>query len=427
VTSSRNAELSRRAFLRFSAAGAALTSMSGWFDVLAAAAAGSPVKHKSCILLWMDGGPSQKDTFDMKPGTRDAGEFKPIATSVPGIQISEHFPKFARQMQHAAILRTLSTPEGGHARAKYYMHTGYREGVGGLTYPSLGSIASAELGAPGFPLPNFVSVGGKGSYGAGFLGARHQPLVVTDPGGGVANLAPLGDMKQFGNRVGLLEDLEAGFTRTRKAAVVTDRQTTYRRAVALMRSREARAFDLSREPASSRAAYGGSKFGDGCLLARRLVEVGMPFVEVFQGGWDTHANNFPKVKELSGEVDPALSALVGDLKVRGLLDTTLVIWMGEFGRHPRITNKNGQTAGRQHYPRAWSAVLVGGGIKGGQVIGKTDQEGFDIVERKISGIDFLASVCKVLGIDYTRQNQTPIGRPIRLVDKGATPVKELFA
>lgn len=194
-----------------------------------------------------------------------------------------------------------------------------------------------------------------------------------------------------------------------------------------MRSKEAKAFDLSQEPAASRSAYGGSKFGDGCLLARRLVEVGIPFVEVFQGGWDTHANNFPKVKELSREVDPAMSTLIADLKDRGLLDSTLVIWMGEFGRHPAITNKNGNTAGRQHYPRAWTTVLMGGGIKGGQVIGKTDKEGAEIVERTITGPDFLASVCKILGIDHTKQNPTPIGRPIRIVEKGAVPVKELFS
>src|SRR5262245_11443470 len=259
MTSSRMVELSRRDFLRFTAAGAALTSMSGWFDLMAAHAAEAGAKHKACILLWMEGGPSQKDTFDMKPGTKDAGEFQPIPTSVPGIQISEHFPKLARHMHQAAILRSMSTPEGAHARAKYYMHTGYREGVGGLTYPSLGAIASAELGRDDFPLPNFVSVG-KGGYGAGFLGARHQPLVVTDPKRGVANRAPLGDMQQFGKRVGLLEDLEAGFAQAKKAPVINDRQTTYRRAVTLMRSREARAFDLSREPASSRAAYGGSAF-----------------------------------------------------------------------------------------------------------------------------------------------------------------------
>ena len=154
--------------------------------------------------------------------------------------------------------------------------------------------------------------------------------------------------------------------------------------------------------------------------------MGIPFVEVFQGGWDTHVNNFPKVKELSREVDPAMSALITDLKDRGLLDSTLVIWMGEFGRHPKITSNKGP-AGRQHYPRAWTTVLLGGGIKCGQVIGKTDKEGVDIVERKISGPDFLASVCQVLGIDYTKQNQTPVGRPIRIVEKGAKPVTELFA
>jgi hypothetical protein len=426
MSSARTAAFSRRDFLRFTAAGAALASASGWFDVLAAHAAGSPRKYKSCILLWMEGGPSQKDTFDMKPGTKDAGEFKPIDTSVPGIQISEHFPKFARQMQHAAILRSMNTPEGGHARAKYYMHTGYREGIGGLTYPSLGAIASAEVGNPDFPLPNFVSVGNT-AYGAGFLGARHQPLIVTDPDRGVANLAPLDGTGQFGKRVGLLEEFDADFAQAKKATVVNDHRTTYQRAVTLMRSKEAKAFDLSQETAAARAAYGGSQFGDGCLLARRLVETGVPFVEVFHGGWDTHANNFPQVKKLSQEVDPAMSALVADLKERGLLDSTLVIWMGEFGRHPAITNKNGQTAGRQHYPRAWTTVLVGGGIKGGQVVGKTDKEGADIVERPITGPDFLATVCKVLGIDYTKQNQTPINRPIRIVDKGAKPVLELFA
>ena len=425
MTNSRMAELSRRDFLRFTAAGAALTSMSGWFDLMAGHAAGSGVKHKACILLWMEGGPSQKDTFDMKPGTKDAGDFKPIPTSVPGIQISEHFPKFAQQMQHAAIIRSMSTPEGAHARAKYYMHTGYREGVGGLTYPSLGAITSAELGRDDFPLPNFVSVG-KSVYGAGFLGARHQPLIITDTNRGVANLVPLGDMQQFGKRLGLLDTLDAEFAEAKKAAVINDHQTTYQRAVTLMQSKEARAFDLSREPTASRAAYGGTKFGDSCLLARRLVETGIPFVEVFQGGWDTHANNFPKVKELSREVDPAMSTLITDLKNRGLLESTLVIWMGEFGRHPKITSNKGGSPGRQHYPRAWTTVLVGGGIKGGQVIGKTDKEGVDIVEKKISGPDFLASVCQVLGIDHTKQNQTPVGRPIRIVDKGAKPVAELL-
>src|SRR5262245_23219409 len=172
-------DLSRRDLLKLTAAGVSALSLSGWFKVLTGRAAEGGPKHKSCILLWMDGGPSHKDTFDLKPGTKDAGEFKPIDTDVPGIQISEHFPKLAGLMKHAAILRGMSTGEGAHGRAKYYLHTGYKEGQGGLTYPSLGSIVSAELGRPEFPLPNFVSIGNR-SYGAGFLGARHQPLVVND-------------------------------------------------------------------------------------------------------------------------------------------------------------------------------------------------------------------------------------------------------
>ena len=330
-------------------------------------------------------------------------------------------------MDHAAILRSMNTPEGGHARAKL-LHAHRLPGRGGR--PGLSEprrrLPPPNWAIPTFPLPNFVSVG-KSGYGAGYLGARHQPLIVTDPDRGVANLAPRENMQQFGKRIGLLEELEDGFARTKKAPIIDDRRTTYQRAVALMRSREAKAFDLSLEPAASRAAYGRSKFGEGCLLARRLVEVGIPFVEVFQGGWDTHANNFPQVKALSREVDPAMSTLVSDLKDRGLLDSTLVIWMGEFGRHPRDWQPERRHSGREHYPRAWTTVMMGGGIKGGQVIGKTDKEGADVIERKITGLDFLASVCQVLGVNYEKQIQTPIGRPMRLVDKGANPVKELFA
>ncbi len=417
--------LSRRDALKLAAAGVTGVSLSGWLGVLAGRAAATQARHKACILLWMDGGPSHKDTFDLKPGTANAGEFKPIPTAVPGVQISEHFPKLARLMNHAAILRGMSTGEGAHGRAKYYLHTGYKEGQGGLTYPSLGSIVSAELGRPQFPLPNFVSVGNR-SFGSGFLGAHHQPLIVTDPARGVENLKSPAGADHFRGRLGLLEEMEQAFFREHRAGAATDHRTTYRRAVTLMRSREAKAFDLSLEPAASRAAYGNSRFGDGCLLARRLVEAGVSFVEVTLGGWDTHQNNFERVKTLSQQVDPAMSALITDLRQRGLLDSTLVIWMGEFGRTPRI-NKRGAKPGRDHYPRAWSTVLAGGGIKGGQVVGKTDTEGAAVVERPTSALDFLATVCQLLGINYQKQNQTPIGRPVRIVDKGAKPLTELFA
>lgn len=417
--------LSRRDFMKLSAAGVLGSSMSGWLNVLAARAAQEGTKHKACILLWMDGGPTHKDTFDLKPGTADAGEFKPISTSVPGMQISEHLPKLAQLMHHGAILRSMSTGEGAHARAKYYLHTGYKEGIGGLVYPSMGSIVSKELGNPEFPLPSFVSIGNR-TYGSGFLGARHQPLVVNDPQRGVENLKAQVADSQFGNRVGLLKEMEQGFFREYKATASADHKTTYARAVQLMQSKEARAFDLSQESAAVKAAYGESKFGEGCLLARRLVETGVKFVEVTLGGWDTHQDNFDRVKKLSQQVDPAMSALITDLKQRGLLDSTLVIWMGEFGRTPKI-NSRGAKPGRDHYPKAWSSVMIGGGIKGGQVIGKTDKEGATVESRPVSALDFMATVCQTLGIDYTKKFTAPGGRPVRIADKGAEPIKELFA
>jgi hypothetical protein len=417
--------LSRRDFLKLSSAGVLGTSLSGWLSVLAARAAASGAKHKACILLWMDGGPSHKDTFDLKPASAGAGEFKPIPTSVPGIEISEYFPKLAALMHQAAIIRSMSTGEGAHGRAKYYLHTGYKEGVGGVVHPSLGSIVSAELGRPEFPLPNFVSVGNR-SFGSGFLGAHYQPLVVNDPGRGVENLKPLVDATQFDGRVGLLTDMERAFHKDYKALSGSAHQTTYQKAVQLMQSKEARAFDISQEPASVRAAYGDGKFAEGCLLARRLVETGVSFVEVNLGGWDTHQDNFDRVKKLSAQVDPAMSALIRDLTSRGMLEQTLVIWMGDFGRTPKI-NSRGNKPGRDHYPRAWSSVLAGGGIKAGQVIGKTDKEGAAVEERPVSAIDFMATVCRLLGIDATKQNIAPGGRPIRIVDKGANPINELFA
>jgi hypothetical protein len=419
-----NSGLSRRDLLKMSAYGLGGACLSGWLNVLASHAAATGAKTKSCILLWMDGGPTHKDTFDLKPGTKDGGEFKPIKTSATGVEISEHFPKLAEQMKYGAILRGMSTGEGAHGRAKYYMHTGYKEGVGGLVYPSIGSICSAELGNPESPMPNFVTIGNR-TYGAGFLGAKHQPLIVNDPARGVENLKPLVAGGQFENRVDLLQDLENAFYREYQAGAGSDHKTTYDRAVTLIKSKEAKAFDLSLEPAGSKEAYGSGKFGEGCLMARRLVEVGVPFVEVTLGGWDTHQDNFDRVKNLSKQVDPAFAQLVKDLKERGLLDTTLIIWMGEFGRTPKI-NARGAKPGRDHYPRAWSSVLVGGGIKGGQVIGKTDAEGAEVVERKTSALDFMATVCSILGINYQKQVTTPIGRPIRIVDKGANPIKELL-
>jgi uncharacterized protein (DUF1501 family) len=419
-----NESISRRQLLQFSAAGVLGVSASNWLNVLAAHAQETDQQTKNCILLWMAGGPSHKDTFDLRPGTDNGGPFRQIQTATNGIQISEHFPQFARLTNHAAIIRSMSTPEGAHARAAFNMHTGYREGQGGIAYPSIGAIVSKELGSEANAMPNFVSIG-QGRYGAGFLGARHQPLIVNDAARGVENLRTGINQAQFNSRVNLLDELEQGFHSTHNASTAQAHRTTIQRAVTLMRDRGTQAFDISREPAAAAAAYGATPFGRGCLMARRLVEAGVKFVEVTLGGWDTHQNNFERVRQLSGQVDPAMSALIRDLNDRSLLSNTLVIWMGEFGRTPRINARAAQP-GRDHYPRAWSCVMAGGGIRGGQVVGRTDAEAATVVERPVSTFDFMATVCRALGIDHNKQNIAANGRPIRIVDRPATPIAQLF-
>lgn len=417
----------RRDVLRLTTAGLFIPSLSGWMKVLAKHSADTTgtakPKHKSCILLWMDGGPSHKDTFDLKPDSKGAGEFKPIKTSADGVEISEHFPKLAKQMHHGAIVRGMSSPEGAHPRAKYYAHTGYREGQGGLTYPSIGSITSSELGDNNSSVPNFVTIGAR-QYGSGFLGPKHQPLLVQNADKGLEDLKSLVSEGQFNKRVSLLQEMDSAFHREQKSDLVIDHKTNYERAVKLMQSKEAKAFDINSEPSASKSKYGSGKFAEGVLMARRLVEVGVPFIEVTLGGWDTHDNNFSRVKSLSESVDSAMAALIEDLSQRGLLETTLVIWMGEFGRSPGI-NTRGANPGRDHYPKAFSLAMFGGGIKGGKVIGKTDKEGAEVVEQKTSIQDFLATTCELLGINHAKKNEAANGRPIQIVEK-AKPFTKLL-
>jgi uncharacterized protein (DUF1501 family) len=415
-------EKTRRDVLKLAAAGVFAPTLSGWLPLLAKAApAGGTGKAKSCILLWMDGGPSHKDTFDLKPEGKGAGEFKPIKTAAEGVEISEHLPKVAQVMDSGVIVRGMTTPEGAHARAKYYLHTGFREGQGGVTYPSLGALVSQEVGKADGTLPNYVAIGGR-SYGSGFLGPKHQPLLITDPARGLEDLKTSVSNAQFDNRTGLLEQMEKAFHREYGAEAIADHKTTYERAVKLMQSKEARAFDISGD--ANKAKYGSGRFAEGVVMARRLVEVGVPFVEVALGGWDTHTDNFKRVKANSEQVDSALSALVTELKEKGLLDSTLVVWMGEFGRTPNI-NARGANPGRDHYPRAWSLAMFGGGIEGGRVVGKTDKEGASVVERPTSAQDFLATVCELMGIDHTKKNETPAGRPIQMVEKPKPFTKDI--
>ena len=411
--------LSRREMMKLAAVGALTPPVSGFLDVLAARAADQKSK-KACILLFMHGGPSHIDTFDPKPDNKSS-EIKAINTAVSGIQVGEHLAKVGAQMKDIALLRGMSTGEGSHGRARYYMHTGYREGVGGVIHPSLGAISSAKLGKADDSLPNFVSVGGQG-YGSGYLGAYHAPLEVANPALGIENLKAIDSLPALDKRASLLEEIEKGFIDRVQTPSAEAHRATYQRAAALMHSEKAKAFDLSAEPASLREAYGKTPFGEGCLLARRLVEFGVKFVEVQLANWDTHRDNAARIKGLCGQLDPGMGTLIADLKQRGMLDDTLVVWMGDFGRTPTV----GKQGGRDHYPRAWTTALAGAGIKAGKTIGRTDKQGGTVEERPTSAIDFMATVCSALGIDYTKNLYSRDGRPMRIVDKGEKVVNELF-
>ena len=450
ATQMANARLGRRDFLRLASAGVIGFSFSGWLEALAEDAADNPARRRSCILLWMNGGPSQMDTFDLKPNSPNGGTFRETATTVPGLSISEHLPKLAEQMEHVAVIRSMSTKEGDHGRATFLLRTGYLQ-QGPIRYPTLGSLVAKELGRGDAELPNFVSIApyrffNQAAYSSGFLGPQQAPLFVGEtslgpPQPGQADDTslkvddlepPAGVSRAQGDaRLELRATLDERFAGQHAAAAAHSHRTAYERAVRMMRGAGARAFNLDEEPQAVRDAYGRNRFGQGCLMARRLVERGVPFVEVTLGGvvgdnafgWDTHVNNFEGVRKLSEVLDPAWATLLEDLRSHGLLDRTLVVWMGEFGRTPKI-NPNG---GRDHYPQAWSTVLAGGGIRGGQAVGCTSADGTTVEERPVSVPDLLATICLALGIDPLKQNMSDVGRPIRIVDKDAKPIREVLS
>jgi hypothetical protein len=390
----------------------------------------------------MSGGPSQTDTFDLKPGHANGGPFREIQTSVAGIRISEHLPRIARFMDRMAIVRSMSTKEGDHGQATFLMRTGYRP-QGPIQYPPMGSLVARELGDPEGALPSFVSIApdrfvNTAAYGSGFLGPQYAPLIVGEkgeaalqgPGDRLATALKVQDLQtpdevsraQSDARIDLLQMLERNFTASHPSVSTQSHHSAYDRAVRLMHSAAARAFNIDEEPPPLRDAYGRNLFGQGCLLARRLVERGVPFVEVTLNGWDTHQQNFTEVKRLSEQLDPAWATLMADLQSRGLLDSTLIVWMGEFGRTPQINGSQG----RDHFPNAWSTVLAGGGIRGGQVVGRTSPDAMDIQDRAVPVTDFLATVCHALGINPLTQNRSNVDRPIRIVDRSARPIKEVL-
>jgi hypothetical protein len=372
----------------------------------------------------MAGGPSQFETFDPKPDHANGAGTETIETAVPGVRIAQGWDKTAAVMNDIALIRSMTNKEGNHARATYQLHTGYAP-TGTVRYPSFGSVTAAELGDPKFDLPHIVSIGGP-TIGAGMLGVSYEPFQVQNPNQLPQNvpLPPGISSERFNRRIGLLDGLEtAGFASKRAGGEdrVREHRALYRQSRDMVLSKNAQAFDLEEEDSSLRDAYGRSNFGQGCLLARRLIEVGVTFVEVRSNGWDTHNQAKDRLAKLSGEVDPAFATLINDLKRVGKFDSTLVIWMGEFGRTPRLTGD-----GRGHYPRAFNVALAGGGIKGGQVVGETSADGTEVKDRPVAVNDLLKTFCHALKIDPKKENLSPQGRPIKIVD-GGEPVLALFA
>ncbi len=442
-------QFSRRQVLQAASLGLLGASSSGWFPSFADEVQAKSSKRRHCVLLWMTGGPTQTDTFDMKPGHANAGEFKEVETKVPGLKFSEHLPKLASMADQLAIVRSLSTKEGDHGRGTYLMRTGHQP-QGPVQYPSLASTLSKALGSENDAIPQNVSIApyrafNQSAFGPGFLGPRFAPLTVgaTDsfqPQAAAAtatyaNLTvddlapPVGvSQEQFAGRLELWRSLQSSFLATHRTASPIAQDTVYQRAVKLMASDAARAFDLTDEPEKVREAYGKGRFGQGCLMARRLIERGVSFVEVTLGsfngnalGWDTHQTNFTTVKNLSAELDAGWGTLMSELAERGLLESTTFLWMGEFGRTPKINPQ----AGRDHFPAAWTCVLAGGGIKGGQAYGKTSDSGEEVAEGKVDVGDVLATLASALGVDPASENISDVGRPIKVAE--GKPISELLA
>jgi uncharacterized protein (DUF1501 family) len=417
------AGMSRRHFLNHMAGAAALaTPATAFTNSILANATDMRKRHKAAILLWMGGGPSSMDIWDLKPGAATGGPFKPIATTADGVQICEHMPQMAKQMHHMAIVRSMSTREADHMRGRYYMHTGYVPNPN-VEHPSYGSVIAHELvdQVPQLEIPPFVSVGG-GSVGPGFLGMTWAPFVV-DSNGNVRNLDMGVDPARLAQRMELLATIEKRFIGERRGASADDHAKVLDKTVKLMTSSQMDGFKVAKEPKDVQERYGNNGFGKGCLMARRLVEMGVPFVEVDLGGWDNHANIFPTLQNQKLPVlDQAMSALVEDLSQRGMLDDTVVMWMGEFSRTPNI---NGG-AGRDHWARSWSVVVGGGGFKRGVVVGETSSDGKEVVSEAYSSQDLMASVLKALGISLETTFTAKNGRPMKIANSGKV-IKELFA
>ncbi len=374
------------------------------------------------ILFWNSGGMSHLDTWDPKPGRKTQGEFNPIRTTVPGMEISEIFPQLAKQMHNASLIRSIAGTNGDHGRAQYELQTGFNQSPN-ILHPGFGSLVVHEREPLG-DLPAFVSISGQPAR-AGHLGQQCEAYYVGRPGEKDPYLAfPEGISHARGmQRLQILEKMNARLSGNLGAMEMKASKTALKDAVALMESPALKAFELEEESQQTIERYGDTEFGRGALLARRLVEKGVRFIQVNRGGFDNHGNIFDAMRNHGAQMDPGIASLLSDLKANGMLSKTLVVVLSEFGRTPRINDGGG----RDHWARVFSALVAGGGTKGGTIIGASDPDGMEPAERPVAVPDLHATLAHALGIDLQKEVVTPQGRPMRLIRKEATPIHELFA
>lgn len=413
---------SRRDFLVGSLGGALALAASPLASSLRAQETKKPAQ--ACILLYLEGGPSHIDTFDPKPGTPTGGSFQAIDTKIAGVKFSEHLPRLAAVSDRLAVIRSLTSKEGDHDRASVLVHTGYSP-TPAIKYPALGAVVAREKHDEAAIAPSFVSVGD--TDGPGYLGPEFGPYVVYDPAnpGEYLDLPEGFTPQRLTKRLKALESFNESFSRKAASSRPLDFSRLSIRANRMRESEALKAFDPAAEGELWKS-YGG-EVGDGSLarsliMARRMIQQGAKFIEVRYSGWDTHGDNFNQVATLSAGLDAGLASLVQDLSDRGLLESTLVLCVGEFGRTPQINGDNG----RDHWADVFSAVIAGGGTRGGRVIGESDAEGAQVKDRPVTIPDLHATLLSTFGIDPAKQYTTPDGRPIKLTNGGKV-IGELFA
>lgn len=420
-------ELSRRKFIQYTAKAFLGLGMSSGMNALIGAEKSPPIgSAKSVIYIYLDGGMSHIDTFDLKPDWKHQGPVDGIATNVTGLKFSAYLPLLARQADKLAIIRSMHSNQGAHEQGEYFLHTSY-EPRGGDQHPGLGAWLNKLSGDTQSTLPGNIRIGDRNNLpgGCGFLDIKYDPLHLGNPFTGIphARLHSELSAEDFKRRIELAKLMDLSFERQYASKALEAYTDVYKDAIKLMGSHDLQAFDLNQEPAKLQAAYGveQSQFAASCLLARRLVEAGVKFVQLSSGGWDTHSNNHSIVESRCHQIDRPIATLLDDLDSRGLLDETLVVIGTEFGRAPVID----QNLGRNHHPQAFTCILAGGGIQGGQVYGATDERGHSVVDNLVTIPDFNATIAHALGLPVDQVFYSAGGRPFQVAGKGR-PITALF-